>query len=570
MRSFTHWLRVLLYAPVLVVCAGPALAQQAAPRPVPIDPGQSEKSFDAEQERRRFGRPPVAVPSIARPQATGDTKPLFVLKSVAIEGAIAIPAESFSDLYASLIGRKVSQADLLSITNGITERYRAEGFHLSRAIIPPQDIKRGRIRVQVIEGSFTELEVAGNDDDTFGVRKILGAALNESPSRLSTLERQLLIANDIAGVRVVDTAIDEIGTATGRFRLIVKLKTWRAYTSIGTDTYGTRATGPWTAYSTAALNSTIAPGDSLAVNLSTVPDSTKELKYGRVSYDIPVGIDGAKLGGSFSRSEVWPGDIRQMFDDHTINRGYELRGSIAPLQTRKATLTLSVTGNWNDPYEKTSLGYLYEDHTRQVSVAADFRALDPLNGWNYATFAYRRDLAVFGATQQNDPMSSRFDASPNASIYAYSYVRLQPLIDPWSLKAGVSGQFASGPLLNSQTYYLGGAAFGPGYVNGDNGYSGNVELRFDQKPQLPFLKGYQLYAFVDGGRVWNMDSERLSVASAGAGIRILIQDDLTASFAVAAPVYYSFKTDEVSKVRFLFAISSAIKWCPSQADPVCT
>jgi hemolysin activation/secretion protein len=64
---------------------------------------------------------------------------MFVLTSLSIEGATAIPEQAFADLYAPLIGRKVSQADLLGVANGISDRYRAAGYHLSRAVIPTCD-----------------------------------------------------------------------------------------------------------------------------------------------------------------------------------------------------------------------------------------------------------------------------------------------------------------------------------------------------------------------------------------------------------------------------------------------
>ena len=44
-----------------------------------------------------------------------------------------------------------------------------------------------------------------------------------------TLERQLLLINTRPGVRIVDTALEEIGTASGHFRLVVSLKTWHVY-----------------------------------------------------------------------------------------------------------------------------------------------------------------------------------------------------------------------------------------------------------------------------------------------------------------------------------------------------
>ncbi len=57
------------------------------------------------------------------------------------------------------------------------------------------------------------------------------------------------------GVRIADTALEEIGTASGHFRLIVSLKTWHVYTSFGVDNLGSSAVGPWQTYATAAFNS---------------------------------------------------------------------------------------------------------------------------------------------------------------------------------------------------------------------------------------------------------------------------------------------------------------------------
>ncbi len=64
----------------------------------------------------------------------------------------------------------MSQADLVAITEAIGDLYRAAGFHLSRAIVPVQDTQHGRIRLQVIEGSITEVALKGEGAEQFGVR----------------------------------------------------------------------------------------------------------------------------------------------------------------------------------------------------------------------------------------------------------------------------------------------------------------------------------------------------------------------------------------------------------------
>ena len=124
----------------------------------------------------------------------------------------------------------------------------------------------------MIEGSITEVALKGDGAEQFGIRPLLDPVLAERPSRLATLERQLLLINGRAGVRVVDTALEEIGNATGRFRLIVYLKTWHIYTSFGLDNLGSSAIGPWQTYATGAFNSYLLPGDTLALNLSTIAE----------------------------------------------------------------------------------------------------------------------------------------------------------------------------------------------------------------------------------------------------------------------------------------------------------
>jgi hemolysin activation/secretion protein len=47
----------------------------------------------------------------------------------------------------------------------------------------------------------------------------------------------------------------------------VQLKTWHIYTYAGLDNLGSATVGPWQAYATAAYNSLLRPGDTLAVNL---------------------------------------------------------------------------------------------------------------------------------------------------------------------------------------------------------------------------------------------------------------------------------------------------------------
>lgn len=564
--SFVLW--------TLIACL-PAQAQHA--NQPGYDPRQIEKRFDDQQSSQGAnGRPHLPSPQFAGTEGQGDSRPLFVLRQVSITGAVAIPQARLVTTYQPYIGKKVSQADLVAIAAAVSDVYRAEGFHLSRAIVPPQDIRSGLLRVQVIEGSITELTLKAEGAEQFGVRPMLDAVLAEQPSRLATLERQLLLINGRPGVRIEDSAIEEIGTASGHFRLILSLKTWHVFTSLGVDNLGSSSVGPWQSYGTAAFNSYLAPGDSLVLNLSTTPGDPRQLAFGRLSYEVPVGTDGARIGASGYYSEVWPGDFRHLYSDNIKTESFEIRGSIAALQSQKSGLTLTAAAGFTNANENDVFGPIYADRIRTASLTSDYRLQDAFGGTNYLTVNYRQGLDILGASHRGDDYLSRGGASGKFSALNFWFTRYQTLSDAWSLKIASAGQVASGPLFTSQQFYLGGIAFGRGYgsaeISGDNGLAGSAELRFDQKTNLQYLSGYQIYGFVDSGVAWNDGyrlSDGLSLTSAGGGVRFFLADGLQADIGAAAPLTYRAPDNPGRGARVLFSLTSTLKLCPVRATTRC-
>jgi hemolysin activation/secretion protein len=556
-------------------CGRPADAQQANPG---YDPRQTEKQFDDRQPNEaRPARSPLRMPSVARPEVGADTKPLFVLRGVNLVGASAMPPDRLAVTYEPYLGKKVSQADLVTIAQAIGDLYRTAGFHLSRAIIPPQDIADGHVRVQVIEGSITEVSLKGDGAEQFGVRPLLDPVLAEHPSRLPTLERQLLLINGWPGVRILDSALEEIGETTGRFRLVIYLKTWHIYAWAGADNLGSASVGPWQTYASGALNSYLLPGDTLALNLSTIANDPRQLGFGRLSYDAPVGTDGVRIGASALYSEVHPGDWRRLFNDRTQTEAFEAHASIVPLQSVKSSLVLTAAAAFSDVSERDMFGPIYDDHIRTVSLSSDYRLQDGFAGTNYATLTYRQGLDIFGASKfGDDDFISRFGAAPNFSVLDFYFTRYQTLFGNFSAKIAMASQTASGPLYTSQQFYLGGAAFGRGYgaaeLSGDNGLAGSFELRFDRKPGWRYLSGWQLYAFFDGGAVWNDGfriGDGLALTSAGGGIRFFFWDDFQADIGVAFPLSYRAPDNSMRTARLLFSISNALKLCPARGQGTC-
>jgi hemolysin activation/secretion protein len=544
-----------LFAPL-----GPAHAQQASSSGV--DVRQLERRFEAQESDQTPGsRRGVAVPGVTRSEAQGDPTPLFVLRNVSLTGANVMAPGALAVAWQNFIGKKVSQADLARIATGIGDIYRAAGFHLSRAIVPPQDIAGGTIRIQVIEGAITDIELKGEGAEQFGIRALLGPVVAEHPSRLATLERQLMLINTRPGVRITDTQLEEIGTASGRFRLVVSVKTWHVYAFLGVDNLGSSAVGPWQSYATAAYNSMIAPGDTLALNLATTPGDPRQLRFARMSYDTPVGVDGLRIGAS------------GLYTDNTKTEAFELRASIIPIQSQKSTLTLTLATGLSNVTERDFFGPVYYDAIRTISLNADYRLQDNFGGTNYLTVNWRQGLDILGASDKSDPWTSVRGASPKFSALNFWFTRYQTLSDSFSLKLASAGQMASGPMYLSQQFYLGGLAFGRGYgaaeISGDNGIAGSLELRYDQKLSYKYWTGFQLYSFVDSGLVW-WDGYRPSDGTAlTSGVRLFLGGDLQADLGVAVPLGYRAPDNWARHPRFLFTLSNAFRLCPERAATRC-
>jgi hemolysin activation/secretion protein len=221
-------------------------------------------------------------------------------------------------------------------------------------------------------------------------------------------------------------------------------------------------------------------------------------------------------------------------------------------------------------------GPIYKDHIRTVSLTSDYWLQDDFGGNNYVTLTYRQGLDIFGASRFGDDWLSHDGAAANFSVLDFWFTRYQTLSDTWSVKVAAAGQMASGPLLLSQQFYLGGLAFGRGYgsaeISGDNGIAGSFELRFDQKLNYRYWSGYQLYSFVDAGAAWNDGfslNDGLALTSAGGGVRFFLWDSLQADIGVAFPLSYRAPDNERRSARLLFSLSSALKLCPERGQGRC-
>jgi hemolysin activation/secretion protein len=555
----------------LLICAiGAATAQRAEaqePRPV-LDPSRLFNELDAllkQRERRDNSAVPIAAPSVAEPKPTGRGKPLFRLQKIVVEGATAISPEAVEGIYAPFLGKDVTSADLGNIALAVSELYRSQGFHLSRAIFPPQDIAGGTITLRVIEGRFFDVRVVGAHSAHANL--LLQTVTQEEIARLDTLERSLLLINDTPGHRVADTRIEEVGTASGKFLLVVQLETWPVSIAFGLDNFGVPSAGRLLTYFSGALSPSFKAGDSLRVSGSTVPDSPRELAFGQIWYDMPLANDGTRLGLSGSYGEVRPSDERRFRGVVDRSEIVELLLSRPALRTRRSSLWFSAGLGMQNFSEDESDGPVYKDRLRTITLRGSYQTQDAYSGWHQLGFGWRQGIDVLDASDSGT-LPSRGDASPVFSRFDFAYARVQKLNESWSYRLMAAGQWSASPLLASQEFNLGGRAFGLGYdsgfIAGDQGVGANLELRYDYLLNSPHLSGYQFFAFIDGGSVRDIRAGgnwTASIASAGGGVRVYFKQDAEAEFGIAFPVAKSEPLGVDYGPRVFFSLSKAFKTC---------
>jgi hemolysin activation/secretion protein len=562
-RAITSVVAAGLIALVLVGGLTAALAQAASPG---FDPLQPEKRFEAAKQAAERDGDNTSLPAVSTRKGSVGAGRSFKVRGISLVGNHTIPTVTIEPLYRKFLGGSITEGELSELTEKISNLYRADGYHLTRAIVPAQNVASGIVTIKVIEGRIAELVVDGEPHGRFGVKTLLSPILAEMPSRQRTLERQLLLLNSLPGIRVSDTSLKEIGDTTGEFRLSVFVKSWQVYASLGVDNLGSSSVGPWQSYATGAFNSYLVAGDALTVNGSTIANDPTQLGFGRVGYEAPVGVSGVRIGGSAFYSEVRPGDWRREYGNLTRTQSAELHASAVPIQTQRQTLTVTMGTQFTDVSEDDAFGSLYRDHLRTLYFVGDYRLKDEYGGANYLTLTLRKGLDILGASKVDDEMLSRYGGSAQAATVNVLYSRYQSLASDWSVKIAGAGQFSSTQLLTSQQFYLGGASFGRGYgnaeISGDNAMAGSFELRFDGTLNTGYLRGYQIYGFAETGVVWNVGyryTDGLSLASAGGGIRFFLAENLQADFGVGFPLTYRSYDNINRSPRFLLSVSNAFR-----------
>jgi hemolysin activation/secretion protein len=494
-------------------------------------PATAATAPDAGQVQQGIDQAPLQLPGKQRldinlPDTPADPAaeagPRLQVNGFILDGNQALPSAELLSLLADLAGRELSVGQLQGAANRITRLYRERGYPLARAYLPAQEIEGGMVKIAVLEGRYGQVQI----NDQAGLRGGALAPLTTLQSgdavQGQSLERSLLLLQDLPGIEVKSTL--RPGASTGTTDLLVDVQRAPLIDgAIDADNYGNRFTGEYRLGGTLNLNNPLGLGDRLTLRAM---GSEEDQRYGRVAYQLPLGPWATQLGVAYSDMDYQLGKDFEDLDAH----GNARITSVFALQPLVRSRDFSLYGQlqFDDKRLKDDIDLFEQKSDKRARVtilSLTGNSRDMLLGGGVNSFALawsQGSLNLDGATAQRaDDLTA--GAAGQFHKLNPSLVRLQRLSERFSLYTQLQGQWADGNLDSSEKLYLGGAygvrAYPQGEASGDQGWLANVELRYS------LTEAWQLSTFIDHGQVrlnkdsWTDEENHRSLSGTGIGAR---------------------------------------------------
>jgi hemolysin activation/secretion protein len=500
--------------PTLVLAlavAPPAAANSLADLPsgALVDPGQRLEQLERERryyqprERETDDDPGLQRaqphPGGALPEDTGQS---FVLRGVLFDESRFIGADRLEALTQALVGQEVSFEDINDLVDSINAIYERRGLITARAIVPPQRIDNGVLRIRLVEGRLGRLELQGR---TYTSEAFLRDVVALDPGDVidvPALRARMRAVNRLTNVQL--GAQLRGGQGFGETDLVVGVgEPVRITGQVFADNNGSESTGEEQLGVYSAWNGPLRRGDALSAYVV----GSQGARSASMTYALPVAATGARISATLaaSRTEVIAGD----FADFDIT-GESEQGSIeylAPVRTWGETTLdgLARIGRVDSTSELASQP-ISDTRIERVALGARLRGSLGRGTWSAEQEALRaRSRNLVG--QRADYVRWPGRASLTGG-------------GPWGsvLRANGSWQYSDDPQMpSSGQYQVGGVGTVRGYESGALSGERGLALALELHWGVP--RGLTVFGFADYGYVDPIDLPADRIRSVGAGMQ---------------------------------------------------
>jgi hemolysin activation/secretion protein len=499
-----------------------------------------------------------------------------------VDPAIVRPA------FADLLGQDHKVSVVCDIRDRAAARLRDAGYIVAIQV-PEQSIADGRLRLDVVMARLTEIRVRG---DAGNAEKLIASYLERLTERpvfnRHEAERYLLLAGDLPGYSA-RLALRPSGRTAGDVVGEVTVDRTSFMVDANILNYGSKELGRVGGQVRAQFFGLTGMGDVTSLSFYTTA-RPREQKTLLATHDFRIGGEGltvmTALGHTWARPDI---------DGRDTVRAKTLVGTLAlsyPFIRRQDSNLRGTAGlDFVNQVVRQSGDAVNRDRLRILFARLnwDWSSLDfSKPGYSLAeplwragmSLEVRHGIDIFGATNKCGascvvsgavPLSVD-NADPTAGVVrAMLYGEYRPA-PRFTIAANLRGQFAGETLASYEQFaagnYTAGRGYDPGYILGDRGIGGQVELRYGSiYPTGARKLAAEPFIFYDIASVGVEDGSflsrgRRSVSSVGGGVRgtwLGFGFDL----AVAVPLKKAGFENRKPDPRLLFSISRRLlPWGP--------
>lgn len=426
------------------------------------------------------------------------------VKGFTISNNTVFSDEVLLALIKEYVGQELSMAGLNEVASVITRYYREKGYFVARAYIPAQelDIDNAIVEIAIIEGLYGEFTMKNSSlVNTHVVQGFMDRLKGGDVVSTLSLERQMLLINDLGGVIVTNAEIFP-GKEVGQSDFTITVEDQSKYYGYAiADNYGSRYTGEYRLNVAGFVNSISKRGDVLGV--SAMASNTGNLTNARISYDTHIGYDGLRANFALSQTDYKIGkefkDLKIKGDTLSFDAGL----SYPIIKTRAHTLEVSGKYNHKKSNDKAKT---IEDKKHIDSFSLSLN--DRLNtSWFDKGEVLSSSITLTSGYIKYKKDDKSGNTTPRGGYEKLSFLlsQTQYLNKNLSLLSSLSGQTSLNKNLDgSEDFSVGGAygvrAYKDTELSGDKGYLASLELIHT----LPTFQGisHSISAFIDHAKVY--------------------------------------------------------------------
>ncbi len=517
----------------------PQDVQPPAPSPVPA-PIQPQPLPPPEELL------PSPSPNPTPEQPLPDKLPeTIIVDRFEVVGSTVFSQEELAQATAEFTKRPISLAEIFQARSKITDLYVKKGYITSGAYIPPQTIKSGVVRIQVVEGKLEEIQVTGTQRlNPNYVRSRLAIATAAPLNRERLLEAlQLLQLNPL--IKNLSAELSA-GSRPGVSVLQVEVKEAKTFNSqIVLDNGRSPSVGSFRRRLQLNQANLLGLGDGLNFAYTNTDGSNAF----DVGYTLPLNPRNGTL--SFNFGTTSSNVIEEPFnilDIQSSSRYYEITYRQPIIQTPTQEFALGLTASRRE----SEASYIEGDRIPFPSLGADEQGRTRISALRFfQEWTNRNSREVIALRSQFNLGIDALDATinqdaPDSRFFSWQgQAQWARLLAPETLLLiRANTQLASGALLPLEQLGLGGIdsvrGYRQDYLLTDNGAfaSAEVQVPILRLPQIDSI--LQVIPFVDFGVAWNNSNrdnpDPNTLASVGLGLRWTQGDRFTARLDWGIPL----------------------------------